>query len=113
MEILDGRLIIYLGPNSYPRKLKSIPEKLYRKIHKDTRRNNMKRHYVRTSPFALSTIIDALDTDPMVSNVTVSMEDNDLLVAFDYDKYKEEKVKRKLAQTSGEVKCEGGIDDKF
>lgn len=59
----------------------------------------MKRHYVRVSPFALSTIIDALDNDRMVSNVTVSMEDNDLLVAFDYDKYKEEK-KRKLPQTN-------------
>ena len=59
----------------------------------------MKRHYVRVSPFALSTIIDALDTDRMVSNITVSMEDDDLLVAFDYDKYKPEK-ERKLSQTS-------------
>lgn len=59
----------------------------------------MKRHYVRVSPFALSTIIDALDNDRMVSKVTVSMEDDDLLVAFDYDKYKEEK-KRKLPQTN-------------
>lgn len=59
----------------------------------------MKRHYVRVSPYALSTIIDALDTDRMVSNITVGMEDNDLLVAFDYDKYKEEK-ERNLPQTN-------------
>ena len=47
----------------------------------------MKRHYVRVSPFALATIIDALDRDNTVSQITISMEDGDLLVAFDYNKY--------------------------
>lgn len=57
----------------------------------------MKRHYVRVSSFALSTVIDALDRDRMTSNVTISLEDDDLLVAFDYDKYKEE---ARLPQTN-------------
>ena len=60
----------------------------------------MKRHYVRVSPFALSTIIDALDKDRMVSNITISLEDNDLLVAFDFEKYRE---KGKLPYTSEPV----------
>lgn len=65
----------------------------------------MTRHYVRVSSFALSTVIDALDRDRMTSNVTVSMEDDDLLVAFDYDKYKEE---ARLPQTNEIVPTKGG-----
>ena len=47
----------------------------------------MKRHYVRVSSFALATIIDALENDEKAKNITVSLEDDDLLVAFDFDRY--------------------------
>ena len=51
----------------------------------------MKRHYVRVSGFALATIIDALENDEKAENITVSLEDNDLLVAFSFDRYAAEK----------------------
>lgn len=51
----------------------------------------MKRHYIRVSGFALATIIDALEKDEKVKDITVSLEDGDLLVAFDFDRYAAEK----------------------
>lgn len=53
----------------------------------------MKRHYVRVSSFALATIIDALERDEKVKNITISLEDDDLLVAFDFDRYASERPK--------------------
>lgn len=51
----------------------------------------MKRHYIRVSGFALATIIDALEKDEKVKDITVSLEDGELLVAFDFDRYAAEK----------------------
>ena len=42
------------------------------------------RHYVRVSPFALASVISALSKDyDHARNITVSLEDDDLLVAYD------------------------------
>lgn len=42
----------------------------------------MKRFYVRVSPFSLGKVLMALLNDDNVSEVCVSLEDNDLLVSF-------------------------------
>lgn len=42
------------------------------------------RHYVRVSPFALASVISALSRDyDHARNITISLEDDDLLVAYD------------------------------
>ncbi len=64
----------------------------------------MKRHYVRVSSFALATIIDALERDEKARNITVSLEDDDLLVAFSFDRYAAEKSKP--CSIHGQVKGE-------
>lgn len=42
-----------------------------------------KRYYIRVTPFALATVIAALENDKDVSEIKVSKEDNILMVSYD------------------------------
>ncbi len=55
----------------------------------------MKRYYIRTAPYALAEAIAALDRDECVSNICIGMEDNDLAVTYEYDKYALERRRTK------------------
>ena len=49
------------------------------------------RYYIKVADYALARIIDVLSKDSTVKNITVGMEDDSLLVAYDYDRYIEER----------------------
>lgn len=55
----------------------------------------MQRYYIRVADYALARIIDTLSKDEKVSNITIGMEDDELLVAFDYDRYARERRNKK------------------
>ena len=50
-----------------------------------------KRYYIRTAPYALAEAIAALDRNECVSEICISMEDNDLMITYTYDKYATER----------------------
>ena len=58
----------------------------------------MKRFYVRVSKFSLGKVLMALLDDDNVSEVCVSLEDNDLLVSFS------ERPKRQPTTETGQVR---------
>ena len=65
-----------------------------------------KRYYIRTAPYAIANVIEALSLDKCVRNITLGMEDGDLLIAYTFDKYALER--KKDNNKDNEVKlCKG------
>ena len=50
----------------------------------ETQDNRPRRYYVRVSDFVLARVIKALKETEEVSDITVSLSDGELLVAYDY-----------------------------
>lgn len=55
----------------------------------------MKRYYIRMAPYALAEAIAALERDECVSDIRIGMEDGDLTVTYEYDKYAMERRRAK------------------
>lgn len=47
----------------------------------------MKRYYIRTAPYALAEAIAALERNENVRDIRIGMEDGDLTITYEYDKY--------------------------